>query len=431
MDEDRNVQRHFDARSTQFQSKEPGQIIKSLRKFGIEVEMFHPTNKALGDLSKLVSKVFGIEHDGSIDAGGGHGVEVVSPILRGAAGENAIVEVFKTINSLGFLTNKSCGVHVHLDGIGFAKTEKVFISPIRDLADLRLLSTLSQKNGDYAFIISNEVMARMGQRMNPDDIAQLITDEYMASGGRQFFLSKELGQSIPEINRGSCVLEIGTTKSFIDIYKFVEPGEDDIDITKPVVVEELKPNTDDFLIIVKGNNNLQNILTLLYLHTVYSDVFMAMLPKSRRQDNLYCQSLSLGFSAGEIERIRSYTELETAWYKTRNMRETSSRKGNKYDDSRYFTVNLHSLFAKYGTIEIRSHSATLDHNKVLYWAAFHQEILDRIVAGAITIQSLRQGASLSDPDDKTAFLMDVLGLRTPLRKYMQTRIDYFKTNETK
>jgi len=431
MDEDRNIQRHFDARSTQFQNKEPGQIIKSFRKFGVEVEMFHPTNKALGDLSKLVEKVFGIEHDGSIDAGGGHGVEVVSPILRGSAGETAIVELFKTINSLGFKTNKSCGIHVHLDGAGFAKSDKVFISPIRDLEDLKVLDSLSKKNGDYAFIVNHEVMRRMSQNMNADDIAQLITDEYMATGGKQFFLSKELGQSIPEIVRGACVLEIGNTRSFTDIYRFVEESEEEIDITVPIVVEELKPSGDDLLVIVKGNNNLQNILTLLYLHTVYSDVFMSMLPKSRRQDNLYCQSLALGFSAGEIERIRSYSELETAWYKTRTMRETSSRKGNKYDDSRYFTVNLHSLFAKYGTIEIRSHSATLDHNKVLYWAAFHQEILDRIVSGAITIPSLRQGSSLSDLNDKTEFLMDTLGLRTPLLKYMKARIDYFKTNETK
>lgn len=425
-EEDGEVQlRNFDASSKALQSKEPGTIIKSHRKFGVEVEMFHPQRQTISKLAKIVARTFGIEHDGSIEAKG-YGVEVVSPILSGNKGENAIVELFKTINELKFKINKTCGLHVHLDGEGFSKGTRTVVVPYSDSRDI--LNTVNDKNGDYAFIVRRDVMNTLSQRLQIEDSAQIIADEYMTCDGNALYLSKELGVSVPDIHRREGFIEADKESSIIDIFEFGQ--KTDIETAmKGTTVTPPQPNQNDYVCIVYGNKNLKNVLTLLYLHTVYSDVFMAMLPMSRRQDNLYCQSLSLGFSAAQIESIRSYTELESAWYKTRKVSETRQRKGNHYDDSRYFTMNLHSLFAKYGTVEIRSHSATLDHNKVLYWVAFHQEILDRIVSGEINMDMLRQGVNIFNPDDRVEFLKEVMNLRPSLTKYMQKRIDYFKDNK--
>lgn len=421
--------RGFDPRSTKYQSKEIGKVIKSSRKFGIEVEMFHSVKKGLHELHKNISRVFGIEHDGSIDAAGGYGIEVVSPILKGQAGEKAVIELFSVINKIAFSVNRSCGLHVHLDGKDFGKSDKTYVSRIRDVST-DVLANL--KGDDYAFVIREEVMSTISNRRGLEavEVARLIADEYIGTEGNSLFLSKELGFSLPEIVRKNALYESSSARTMIDLFAF-ERQETTGGKTEAVVIDKLVPDGGDYLCILYNNKSLTNILTLLYLHTVFSDVFMSMLPKSRRQDNLYCQGLNQGFSAGQIENIGTFTELENAWYKTRTAREASRRKGNNYDESRYFSINLHSLFAKYGTIEIRSHSATLDPNKVLYWVAFHQEILDRIVSGHITIGLLKQGANIFDTKEKTEFLMSVLGLRPALLKYMEQRIDYFRNNETK
>lgn len=423
MEEDEREFQHrgFDKKNTDFQSKEPGKVIKSLRKFGIEVEMYHSARKSLNELSKNVAKAFGLEHDGSIEAGGGYGVEVVSPILRGSAGENAVVGLFKTINKLGFQINRSCGFHVHLDGEGFGENEKFFISRVGELEDKKVSDT---PEDSYAFVVADDVMSKLMKLTGweADDVARVIADEHLTSGD-SLYLSKEIGHSIPEIRRQSAIMEVGNTKSMVDMFVFPSDNGDSMKVT----VDKSAPGNKDYFCTLYGRRNLRNILTLMYLHTVYSDVLMSMLPKSRRQDNLYCQPLSLAFSAQKIESIQTFAELEKEWYNTRTVQEAQRHKGNNYDDSRYFTMNLHSLFAKYGTIEIRSHGATLDHNKALYWAAFHQEILDAIVEGRLTIEQLRYGAHTADLEEKTTYLMSVLGLRPALLKYMRQRIDYFKS----
>lgn len=430
MDEENNIrvpERHFDASSKQFQGKEKGQVIKSLRKFGVEVEMIHTKRKSIADLAKGVAEAFGFEHDGSIDAGGGIGIEVVSPIMKGRIGELGIRDLFVRINKLGFLVNKTCGLHVHLDGKDFSKNEKYTIVHVESV-DETLLANLAED--DYAFVIKKEVMEALGKNssMNVEDIARLVMDEYLTCDNNTLFLSKSMGHSVPDIQVKDSVMVVGKSKTLIDMYALGEATPEYASLSG-VEVKANVPSPDDLFCVMYSNRNLQNVLTLLYLHTVYGDVFMSMLPKSRRQENLYCQQLSLGFSAGQIETIQTFTELENAWYKTRTINETQRKKGNKYDDSRYFSINLHSLFAKYGTIEFRSHSATLDPNKVLYWVAFHQEILDNIVSGKINIRSLSKGSHLFHVEDKTKFLMEALQLRQPLKTYMQQRIDYFKNNE--
>lgn len=61
------------------------------------------------------------KYDGSIHASRGRqGCEFVSPVLRGADGLRQIIEVCRTLNSMGAKVNRSTGLHVH---VGFDRTD--------------------------------------------------------------------------------------------------------------------------------------------------------------------------------------------------------------------------------------------------------------------------------------------------------------------
>lgn len=426
MDEDLQVMRHFDPDSTEFQTELAGSIIKSPRKFGIEVEMVSNGTDVIEELSRSISKSFGVDNDGSIEAGRGkRGIEIVSPIISGIGGENCVKDLFARINGLKFSVNATCGLHVHLDGAGFINGADVSIRTLSE-ANHALLNTTTRR--DHLFVVNHKLFdeIRKAGDMGNDELAQTLLDEFLSTGRKNLFLSKTLGIKVPEIRLRSAIITIGKNNLNLDYYDY----SDFVDLTKDNMVislESLSPKPDDYLCVVKEDGALENTKTLLYIYSVFNDVFMSMLPKSRR-NNIYCQNLALSFSANQIEGIRSYTELEAMWYKTRDMMETEGRKGNHYDDSRYYGVNLHTLFSKYGTVEIRSHSATLEPNKVLFWVALHQDILDKIVNREISIEQLRYGAHLDSLAEKTDFLINALHLRTSLRKYVQKRIAYFSSN---
>ena len=94
--------------------------------FGIEIETIAPDRAVRDDGLRIGGYRRGIqvpylpagwtaEADGSIDNGhGGHRCEIVSPVLRGAAGLAQAAEVLKTLEAKGHRVNASCGVHVHV-----------------------------------------------------------------------------------------------------------------------------------------------------------------------------------------------------------------------------------------------------------------------------------------------------------------------------
>lgn len=424
MDEDQIIRR-FDKTSTEFQSETLGKIIKSTRKFGVEIEMLNKTTKAISDLSSSISRAFGFDNDGSIQTNGGVGIEIVSPIMSGVAGENSVRLLFESINSLKFYTNPSCGLHVHLDGEGFKNkidTKVILLSEVtQDFA-----KKLKGKNN--IFIVKRGLMNVIKKAIHGEssNVAQVLLDEYLSTGKKRLYLSKTLGVHVPDVRVRQASIHLNNKEVTLDYYDFADTIQL-VGGSAIIKADDLTPKQDDYLCIIQSDHSLENVKTLLYLYSVYNDIFMSMLPKSRR-NNIYCQSLAVAFAPNQIESIRSYTDLETEWYKTRDLIETSVRKGNTYDDSRYYGVNLHSLFAKYGTIEMRWHSATLEPNKVLYWVALHQDILDKIVNQEVGIAGLRKGAYITNPEEKLEYMFRNLNLRTSLRKYVRQRIQFFENN---
>jgi len=106
-------------RSTHFQTARQGKIIKSPRRFGLELEIIMPdANKETRLALYKLPASWGIGYDASI-RGDGLGLEVKSPILARAAGEAITKRNCKLLRDAKATVNKSCGLHVHLEAKDF------------------------------------------------------------------------------------------------------------------------------------------------------------------------------------------------------------------------------------------------------------------------------------------------------------------------
>lgn len=98
------------------------------RTFGVEIECIGISQAAACEAIRaagLPCEIEGYNHntrnhwkivtDASVrDNRGNAGIEVVSPILRGAAGMTALKKVADALNAAGATANKTCGLHVHV-----------------------------------------------------------------------------------------------------------------------------------------------------------------------------------------------------------------------------------------------------------------------------------------------------------------------------
>lgn len=424
----RDIGRRFNPKETAFQSEDSGSVIKSPRKFGLELEIINAKDQNIYALSQVIDTSFGIENDGSIiTENKERSIEVITPILSGNKGEEAVRNLYEKVNSFEFKVNASCGLHAHLDGAGFKKSDDTTCAPLSTVpAD----TILSKTREDNIFVVNKKLLDKLVKITDGTgaNVARMLIDEFKSTGRKTLYLGRILGTTAPDVVIRNGVMDIGKYSFSVDYYDYADSFKIPVDESPiKITIDDLKINPNDYLCIIHGDNSLANLKSLLFVYSVFNDVFMAMLPKSRR-NNVYCQNLALSFSPNQINSIGSHTELETAWYKTKSIVETESRKHNHYDDSRYYGVNLHSLFAKYGTVEIRSHSATLAPNKALYWVALHQEILDKIVSGHVSLQTLKGGAYLDTLEEKVEFLISAFSFRTSIRKYIKQRIQYFTDN---
>lgn len=100
-----------------------GSIIRSPRKFGVEFEMLpdrtkHGTSAKIQNLhdntESIIPDAWGNTTDGSLSDRNA-GVEVQTSPMRMKKGEDTLHEFCKNARKLGWTTDDSCGVHVHLD----------------------------------------------------------------------------------------------------------------------------------------------------------------------------------------------------------------------------------------------------------------------------------------------------------------------------
>jgi len=340
------------------------------------------------------------------------------------SGENVTHTLFTDIKKGNFKVNRSCGLHVHLDGAGFRNDRKVKVLPLEDLTDD--LSSII-RTSDSVFIVKRALVDELirHSRYSSEEIGRLLLDAREVSPTETIHLSDIANYSMPDIyTRSSQWKQNGDTYG-LTYYDYTEPIE--INDGAELSISDLLPQKEDVLFIIKKDLPLLRVKTLLYLFSVYNDIFMSMLPESRRT-NVFCQGLTSSFAPNQIETIRTYTELENSWYKTNTAYESDQSKGTHYDNSRYYNVNLHPLFSNGTSIEIRSHSGTMRANKVLLWASFHQTLLDNIVSGTITIDKMRPATLLFNLNEKIDHFLRVVKPSASLQKYMLQRIAHFTNN---
>jgi hypothetical protein len=155
------------------------------RTFGVEVEFFGITatvaHRAL-TAAGLLSAVEGYNHqtrphwkfvtDASVTSTGtgvGSGLEMVSPVLRGASGFAELTTAVKALLNAGAKTDKSCGIHVH---IGADAMTGLDIMRLIDLytANGQHIDTVlaaSRHNTRWAVKYTNTMLAHFRQALTP------------------------------------------------------------------------------------------------------------------------------------------------------------------------------------------------------------------------------------------------------------------------
>ncbi len=96
----------------------PGTVLGLARRFGVEFECIVPRSVDRYTITNALEAAglsgWRAKGDGSLMAmGAGHGIEVVSPILQGEQGVEAIRVATRVLRELGATVNRTCGTHIH------------------------------------------------------------------------------------------------------------------------------------------------------------------------------------------------------------------------------------------------------------------------------------------------------------------------------
>jgi hypothetical protein len=165
----------------QFQNKEHGEFITSDRIFSAELECYAPDSRAATDVYNELPTEFGMSGDGSLN---NNGVEFQTPKLQGKAGEESIKLISRLLNAKGFTTDRSAGLHIHLDGAGLIPKTRTRETP-REIANMLtfylsfedvMLSFLppSRRNNQYCKAMRNDYGIReIRQAKNLEELEKI------------------------------------------------------------------------------------------------------------------------------------------------------------------------------------------------------------------------------------------------------------------
>lgn len=467
-EEESHEQPNLNTEGSEHINEEEGEVITSKRTFGVELEMF--SHSSSRDLRNTISDDYGLTHDGSIcPTNGENAIELVSPILKGKAGEESLRKVVKKVNDLEYEVNNSCGFHVHLGASDFLPKKEFKMSTWKQHRDMvrrssqmtsegliilpehlkrvRCLFTVlncpysynanmpeSQLSTNWKAVIDyfknatvevlqkflkNEVSVtakgteyRVGMSIDNNQtgyykITIYTLKELEKRAEEQKALESKLQSAQAETQKARNTynaidsrLYQGrhsiTSKEKWELKKALDKAHTEYvkaDMLEGTIRQELEnfkvgKVTDNKVIAFYEKTDIQALKTLMAFHVVFDKVFFAMLPESRHKSSRYCMPLSKRLSIEDISGCNKLDDLEKLWYKSTKTYDINSRKESKYDSSRYYGLNLHILFSKKATAEMRYHSGTTNIDKILNWVALHQRILDMIQKQDISLDQI-------------------------------------------
>lgn len=128
-----------------------------------------------------------------------------------------------------------------------------------------------------------------------------------------------------------------------------------------------------------GAMDLQSMKNLFKLYGKFENAIDGLLPRSRRGNNSHwCRSLKGG-------NLNSTQELFSAIDRSRSVDEIFR---NVAGGNRYYKLNL-AAYVRYGTVEFRQHSGSLDFEKLEAWVLLTNSLINRAKAA----KGITQGAT--------------------------------------
>jgi len=388
--------------TTKFQNKQKGSFICSRRTFGVELELLGNAR----DVRLSIDEAFGITRDGSIQPSGDfdNSFELVSPILRGKAGELALINVCEILNINDIGINNTCGMHIHLGARDF----------------------LPRTNEDLHYCEFEDSSYK-----KPDVVAVYFFPKKLYEEYRIKINNMELIEKLR--SRGELKQLRSNGKKHADHFHYYSPKQrrEDYNNAKPFEEPDYTIPTykkDDVVIYTtKSDVRILYLRNLLLFYIAFEPFLFATQPRSRREGNSYAQSLQKAFSFQDVLKISSFEDFEKYWYKKTKEREIYALKGQHYDNSRYYTVNFHSLLelSRRNTVEIRLHAGTKNATKVLNWVNLHQTILDKILNGKIESSCIDRAYNIFLLEEKIDYFFKILELTPDVEKYFRKRIRIF------
>lgn len=96
---------------TSYVGEKEGDIVESVRKYGVEIECYAPDGE---DLEKVMGQTDGLvyKHDGSLNH---NGVEIITPPISGDEGEKLVEGLSALLIDNNFYVDRTCGYHLHID----------------------------------------------------------------------------------------------------------------------------------------------------------------------------------------------------------------------------------------------------------------------------------------------------------------------------
>lgn len=102
--------------SKRHQQRLMGSYISHRIPFSTEIECYGKDKETVAQVSYKIHKDIGLSGDGSLNSGLGYPIEIQTPILSGKRGEICIANLCDLLVETGFKVDKTCGLHIHLDG---------------------------------------------------------------------------------------------------------------------------------------------------------------------------------------------------------------------------------------------------------------------------------------------------------------------------
>lgn len=459
---DDDPDRNADVNSKKFQSKTKGKFIKSDRTFGVEVECDLGSTKNYVVLKDQIPKEYGIVYDGSVH--GNKPVEIVTPILQGKKGEESLTDVLDKVNKLGTTVNNSCGLHVHLGGGDFVDDTSITVSTVKEvdklkgkfLVDFQSEHTIISEGAIKAIIDENGYFLSVDTKKSISDsynkLIEPLIDKMeskdltvMVLRNGKYIVRSRIERVIdlteyPDYTSGQ------TYPVYCNYFYILSPEQSEkqteyireqvsnnlgwlteskkISLSSSINRLRTCKNTDYAILTPKNQKSAVHKLKVLAgFYHVFSEVIHAMLPESRRV-NTYCRKFNDKFTMEQIKGAYSIDDIMKLWYKSTDIGSIKSdRVSSKYDDSRYYGINFHSLFRN-GTVEIRYHSGTTNKIKILFWIVIHQTILDLVSSEKIGWSQIDKANNLIGVQKKLQYFFELLKLPTKIESYIKTRISY-------